>query len=80
MRNSLLLSALLLGLGSSLTTVTQITEEPNADQVAFRGFLSAQTEQKDEVEPHRGSGRRRFQPDSHRQQQGESFIFENRDS
>lgn len=80
MRNSLLLSALLLGLGSSLTMAPQITEESNAEQVAFRGFLSAQTEQKDEVEPHRGSGRRRFQSDRHLQHQGESFIFQNLDS
>ncbi|USR90965.1 hypothetical protein NEA10_19420 [Phormidium yuhuli AB48] len=74
MRHSLLLSALLLGLGSSLTAAPQITEEPNAEQVAFRGFLSAQTEQKDEVEPHRGSGRRRFQPDTNQHQPGDSFL------
>ncbi|MCC5896595.1 MAG: hypothetical protein JJU32_01585 [Phormidium sp. BM_Day4_Bin.17] len=74
MRNSLVLSALLLGLSSSVAPVPEIAEEANPEQVAFRGFLSAQTEQKDEVEPHRGSGRRRFQPDAHQDQSGESFL------
>jgi hypothetical protein len=74
MRSSLVLSALLLGLGSSFASFSQQSKSPEFDSVAYRGFLSAQTEQKDEVEPHRGSGRRRFQSNDHGSEMGESFI------
>lgn len=74
MRSSLVLSALLLGLGSSFASFSQPSKSTEFDSVAYRGFLSAQTEQKDEVQPHRGSGRRRFQSHDNGSEMGESFI------
>lgn len=74
MRSSLVLSALLLGLGSSFASFSQQSKSPESDVIAYRGFLSAQTEQKDEVQPHRGSGRRRFQSNQNGHEAGESFI------
>ncbi|OAB59751.1 hypothetical protein AY600_05170 [Phormidium willei BDU 130791] len=74
MRSSLVLSALLLGLGSSFANVSQPSKSTEFDSVAYRGFLSAQTEQKDEVQPHRGSGRRRFQSNHNGLEMGESLI------
>ncbi len=74
MRSSLVLSALLLGLGSSFASFSQPSKSTEFDSVAYRGFLSAQTEQKDEVQPHRGSGRRRFGPNDNGYEMGESFT------
>ncbi|KPQ40036.1 MAG: heterocyst-inhibiting protein PatX [Phormidium sp.] len=74
MRSSLVLSALLLGLGSSFANFSQSSKSTEFDSVAYRGFLSAQTEQKDEVQPHRGSGRRRFQSNHTGLDMGESLI------
>ncbi|MGC9503345.1 heterocyst-inhibiting protein PatX [Baaleninema sp.] len=71
MRISLFLSALLLGLvWNSAQPQSHLSEE-----MASRALLSAQTEQKDDLEPHRGSGRRRFREDVPSSISGESLFL-----
>ncbi|MDC0831818.1 hypothetical protein CKA32_007060 [Geitlerinema sp. FC II] len=70
MRISLLLSALLLGfVWNSAQPQSRLSEE-----TVSRAFLSAQTEQKDDLAPHRGSGRRRLREDVPSSILGESLF------
>ncbi|MBO9997601.1 MAG: hypothetical protein J7641_01115 [Cyanobacteria bacterium SID2] len=70
MRSAVFLSALLLGLvWQSAQPKTQWSET-----FSSRALLSAQTEQKDDVEPHRGSGRRRYREDVPSSISGEALF------
>lgn len=76
MRISFFVSALLLGLVSWNATQSQVRSSGSSEIIASRALLSAQTEQKEDVEPHRGSGRRRFHGEVLREDLGEFGFYQ----